>query len=134
MRYALLLSLVLVGGAAGAQQVVPAARGSAYGPETVITQASGGSLREWQRGPNKAGYLFVKNRTEQWYRVELTGPCQLDIPLDSLSYTTDVNGTFDRFSTLRVGRLPNQTCGIRSIRKSTPPAGRVGVARGRRGR
>lgn len=132
MRHFSLIALALLGAATPAlaqDAAIPSAPGQPYGPETVIPFASGGALREWQRGPNEAGYLFVKNRTDQWYRVELTGPCQLDRPLDTLSYTTDPVGNFDRFSRLRVARLPNQLCGVKSIRRSTPPPSRVGVAR-----
>lgn len=119
-----------VAASSGAQKsTMPTAAGQPYGSETVITFAGGGALREWQRGPNGAGHLFVKNRTEQWYRVELTGPCRLDRPLDTLSYTTDSNGVFDRFSRIRIAHLPGQLCGVRSIRRSTPPPSRVGTVR-----
>jgi hypothetical protein len=98
-----------------------AAPGTPYGPETTITFASNGNLREWTRGPNGAGILYVRDRQQRWYQVRTTGPCRLDRALDTLSYTTDPNGTFDRFSRLRVARLPNQNCGVQSIRRSTPP-------------
>ena len=96
------------------------------GTETVITFAGGGGLRDWQRGGVESDTLFVRDRTEQWYRVTLTGPCRFDRPQDTLSYTTDTAGTFDRFSQIRVARYPEQLCGVKSIRTSLPPAGRQG--------
>lgn len=96
------------------------------GTETVIPFAASGNLREWQRGGAQSDVLYVRDRTEQWYRVTLTGPCRLDQPLDTLSYTTDASGTFDRFSTIRVARFPQQTCGVQSIRTSLPPEGHQG--------
>ena len=96
------------------------------GQETVIPFAAGGNLREWQRGGAQSDTLFVRDRTEQWYRVTLTGPCRFDRPLDTLSYTTDPTGTFDRFSRIRVARYPEQLCGVKSIQFSLPPAGHQG--------
>jgi len=121
----ILFSLLALAQAAAAPVPVPTdlPPGTPIGPETVITFASNGNLREWTRGPNGAGILYVRDRTQRWYQVTLTGPCRLDRPLDTLSYTTDPNGTFDRFSRLRVARLPNQNCGVRTIRESTPPTG-----------
>jgi hypothetical protein len=98
---------------------------SQFGQETIITQAGGGSLREWQRG-DVPGVLYVRDRTEHWYRVTLTGPCRMDRPLDTLTYTTDPAGNFDRFSRVRLLRYPNTVCGVASIRTSAPPPGRAG--------
>lgn len=97
------------------------------GTETVITYASGGGLRQWQRGGVDNGILYVRDRREQWYQVTLTGPCRLDRALDTLTYTTDVNGTFDRFARVKVARYPEQTCGVKSIRTSLPPKGQPGA-------
>lgn len=119
MRYLLLLPLLAL--------TTPAvADPRPVGTETVISFAGGGNLREWQRGAPGSDDLYVRDRTEQWYKVTLTGHCRLDRTLDTLTYTTDPNGTFDRFSTLRVARYPQQTCGVKSIRTSLPPAGRPG--------
>lgn len=96
------------------------------GKETVIRFAGGGNLREWQRGGPVSDVLYVRDRTERWYKVTLTGPCRFDRPLDTLSYTTDPTGTFDRFSRIRVARFPDQSCGVKSIRTSLPPEGHQG--------
>jgi hypothetical protein len=97
------------------------------GKETVITNAGGGTLREWQAGPARSGIVYVRDRREQWYQVTLTGPCTTDTALDTLTYTTDVNGTFDRFSRIKVARYPNRICGISSIKTSLAPEGKVGL-------
>ena len=97
----------------------------AAGKETFISFASNGGLRDWQAGPDR-NIIYVRDRQEQWYRVALTGPCAT-YPLDTLTYTTDDNGTFDTFSTLRFARYPLTTCGVTSIRASTPPPGRPGA-------
>lgn len=103
-----------------------AADSEPIGKETVIRFAGGGNLREWQRGGPKSDVLYVRDRTERWYKVTLTGPCRFDRPLDTLSYTTDPTGTFDRFSRIRVARFPDQSCGVKSIRISLPPEGHQG--------
>ncbi|HEX8553550.1 MAG TPA: hypothetical protein VF695_02480 [Sphingomonas sp.] len=97
--------------------------GTPYGKPTIIRMAAGGNLRDWRRGPEGSDTLYVRDRTERWYQVTLTGPCEFQRPLDTLSYTTDPVGNFDRFSRLRVAFLPQQSCGVKSIRRSTPPAG-----------
>jgi len=120
----ILLSLLFAAQAVGTPAPpADAAPGTPFGPETQITFAGNGNLRDWQRGPDGGGVLYVRDRTERWYEVRLTGPCRLFRNLDTLSYTTDPNGTFDRFSRLRVASLPDQTCGVAGIRESTPPKG-----------
>ncbi|USU08496.1 hypothetical protein NF700_15745 [Sphingomonadaceae bacterium OTU29MARTA1] len=104
----------------------------AIGRETVIGFASGGGLRDWQAGPPNSGIVYVRDRTLRWYRVQLTGPCIKDRALDTLTYTTDPNGTFDRFSRVSLRRFPNQICGVRSIKTSLPPKGQPGAPRPRR--
>jgi hypothetical protein len=108
----------------------PAPPPPATGRETIITQAGGGALREWKRG-EVPGVLYVRDRTEHWYRVRLTGPCRMDRPLDTLTYTTDPNGNFDRFSRIRLLRYPDTSCGVASIMTSAPPPGRQGVKKPR---
>ena len=120
MRMLLLAPFALLAGPVPAQT-------PALGQETVITFAGGGALREWRRGGVDNGVLYVRDRNERWYQVTLTGPCRMDRPLDTLTYTTDVNGTFDRFSRIRLLRYPDTNCGVKSIRTSAPPPGRVGV-------
>ena len=99
------------------------------GPETTIQYASGGGLRDWQPGPPHSGIVYVRDRRLHWYQVTLTGPCVTDSALDSLHYTTDAIGQFDRFSRITVGRYPERTCGVTSIRASAPPPGQPGAAK-----
>ncbi|WP_174279143.1 DUF6491 family protein [Sphingomonas bacterium] len=121
MLFALALSLV----AGGSAQ----ARSRPLGAETTIPFASNGGLRDWQRGGAQSDALWVRDRTEQWYLVRLSGRCRFDFPLDTLIYTTDPSGIFDRFSTVRVGSEPYQVCGVRSIVASAPPPGHEGQGR-----
>lgn len=93
----------------------------AIGQETVISYAGNGGLRDWQRGGTISDLLYVRDRTDQWYAVRLSGRCHFYGSLDTLSYTTDVNGTFDRFSRISVSSSPGQVCGVTSIRTSLPP-------------
>jgi hypothetical protein len=97
------------------------------GKETVISFASGGGLRDWQAGAPDSGILYVRDRTQHWYQVTLSGPCVKNAVPDNMTYTTDINGTFDKFSMVQFGRYPNQTCGVTSIRTSTPPPGQPGA-------
>lgn len=126
----ILLSVLLAAqGAAAPPANLPS--GTAYGEPTVIRMASG-NLRDWRRGGRNSDILYVRDRTERWYKVTLTGPCQFQRPLDSLNYTTDPVGNFDRFSRLRVGFQPEQNCGVKEIRRSTPPADAPVDRKGRR--
>lgn len=107
----------------------PAFAADPLGKETVITNAGNGGLRNWQAGPARSGVLYVRDRTDRWYQVTLTGPCTTDTALDTLTYTTDPTGTFDRFSRVRVARYPNRICGVRSIKTSSAPKGQPPVHR-----
>ena len=112
-----------------------ASPGAAHGParvlgaETPIPCASGGGLRDWQAGLPRSGILYVRDRLEQWYQISLTGPCTTDAALDTLQYTTDVTGQFDRYSRVTVGRYPGRVCGVTGIRFSAPPPGQPGAAK-----
>lgn len=103
-----------------------AAQHRPIGTETTIAFAGNGGLRDWERGGVKSDILYVRDRTEQWYEVKLSGPCRFDLSTDTLLYSTDSNGIFDRFSTVRVASLPYQTCGVKSIVTSLPPRGHQG--------
>lgn len=116
----MLLSLLL---ASTLPQTAP--QHAPLGRETVITFAAGGTLRDWERGEAR-DILYVRDRNEQWYRITTSGPCPNLGGIDTLSYTTDGNGTFDRFSRLRFLRYPGVTCGVRSIVTSLPPPAKQG--------
>ncbi|AXJ94545.1 MULTISPECIES: hypothetical protein [unclassified Sphingomonas] len=101
------------------------------GKETSIPFASNGGLINWQSGPPDSGIIYVQDRTLRWYKVTLSGPCgQGAIDPLGLTYTTDPTGTFDQFSQVRIGRFPDQTCGVASIRTSGAPPGQPGAAKG----
>ena len=104
----------------------------ATGRETVITFAANGGLRHWTPGAPGSGIVYVRDRTERWYQIRLTGPCVQDRALDTLTYTTDNAGTFDRFSRVSVARYPGRVCGVTSIRASAAPPGEPGAPRPRR--
>lgn len=110
---------------AAAVIAAPAMGRPPIGKETVIPFASGGALREWQAGPED-GIVYVRDRNERWYRVVIKGPCATGTALETLSYTTNAIGTFDRFSRIRTPRFPGIVCGVASIRTSPPPIGRTG--------
>jgi hypothetical protein len=93
--------------------------------EIVISFAGNGGLRDWAFGPTR-DVLLVRDRTEHWYRVTTTGPCPNLGNLDTLTYTTDSNGTFDRFSRIRFLRYPNVTCGVKSIVATVAPPSKGG--------
>lgn len=115
------MSILLILAALQAPAALPA--GTPFGPETIINQVGGGGLRDWRPAPGRKDVLYVRDRTERWYQVTLTGPCErFRRNLDTLSYSTDAVGNFDRFSRLRLLSLPNQACGVKGIRRSTPPA------------
>ena len=124
------MSKSLITAAVAGLLALTASAGAQTYPDRPITMiipfAAGGNLREWQRGAPKSDTLYVRDRTEQWYRITLSGPCRFDRALDTLSYTTDPAGTFDRFSRLRVASYPQQSCGVKSIVTSLPPKGHQG--------
>ena len=96
------------------------------GVETTIAFASNGGLRDWARDPAQRDLLYVRDRTEHWYQVRLTGDCGANFSLDTLGYTTNNLGAFDLFSRISFLRQPNVVCGVKSIRTSLPPAGHQG--------
>jgi hypothetical protein len=95
--------------------------------QTVIVNASNGGIRDYQAGA--PGEVFLRDRTERWYRVALTGDC-LDSKTDqaALSFSTDTTGTFDRFSRVSSSRFPGRVCGVKSIVASPPPPGQPGAS------
>ena len=120
---------IVLGGALIAAIASPVAAKWQPGVETKITFASNGGLRDWEPGPPNSGIVYVRDRAEHWYQVTLSGPCVRDRALDRLTYTTDNTGTFDRFSRVKVGRFPDQVCGVEGIKTSLPPPSRRSLKR-----
>jgi len=112
---------------AGATSIAQAADHRPIGKTTTIPFAAGGGLRNWQVGAPGTNIVYVQDRRSQWYRVQLTGPCAESGDPGTLTYTTDTNGTFDRFSHVSAPRTsPDGSCGVVSIESSLPPRGQPG--------
>ena len=89
--------------------------------ETTISYAGNGGLRDWQRIEKEPRILYARDRAERWYRIAMTGPCGTRDASETIIYTTDSNGTFDRFSSISTARYPDQMCRVTSIRRTPPP-------------
>lgn len=88
--------------------------------ETKILNAANGGIRDYKSGA--PGILFLRDRTERWYRVQLTGDCLMSrTDLAALAFTTDTTGTFDLFSQVVSSNYPQRRCGVTSIVRSDPP-------------
>jgi hypothetical protein len=85
--------------------------------ETVIPY---GDVAQSVRGHGDV--LFVKDRDNRWYRLQLNVGCARDVTdVDALIF--DHHGSVqqvDRFTTIRIPRLLGN-CGIESIRESLAP-------------
>lgn len=85
--------------------------------ETTIAY---GEVQQVERGHGDV--LFVRDRTNQWYRLGLNqgclrGPIQFDrVVFDHVSPTSGI----DRFTMVRLPR-DLRSCAIQSIRASAPP-------------
>jgi|GEM_PF-1748302 len=101
------------------------------GVETAIVNVGNGGLRNWVSGEPGSDTMFVQDRRLRWYRVALTGNCVNRPGNDTVRYTTDVTGRFDRFSKISTLRQPTRVCGVTSIRTSAPPAGQPGAHKSR---
>lgn len=119
---------LLVTGTALAGCAAPMQRQREPTAETRITFASNGGIRNWEAGPPRSGVLYMQDRRLDWYRVKMSGLCIATKggPI-TVRYTTDANGTFDRFSTLSFPDFGDRTCGVESITRSPPPPGQPGA-------
>lgn len=86
------------------------------GVETVIQNASNGGIRAFEI--ESPSIVYLRDRRERWYRVELTGGCFWLTKLRTLSFDTDATGRFDRFSSVR---SEQHSCGVVSIKTSAAP-------------
>lgn len=91
--------------------------------ETVIHFAANGGISNIQPGPPRSNLVYLQDRRLQWYRVTLTDPCLPDRTLQTVTFTTDVSGTFDRFSRIGSLRFLGRVCGVTSIVESPAPPG-----------
>ena len=118
---AALASLTAVAAAAQTRQI---------GIETNIVDAGNGGIRNVEAGPPGSNLVYLQDRRLRWYAVKMSGPCLSDRALDTIGFSTDTTGTFDRFSQITSTRYPGRVCGVTSIVTSAPPPGQPGsVAR-----
>ena len=117
MRILHLLALagLVTAGAATAQPQRPAVR------SVSIPFAANGGLRDWQLDKADPASLFVRDRTNRWYHVKLSGPCPRYRSLDTMVYTTNPTGNFDTFSRVSFPGSGNIRCGVQFIERSAPP-------------
>lgn len=95
------------------------------GVETSIPFADHGGIRNWTNGPFGTNTLYVQDRRQLWYQVELSGPCANDSFL-TIAYETGATGHFDRFSRLWSTRDPQMRCSVLSVKTALPPEGQPG--------
>jgi Family of unknown function (DUF6491) len=87
----------------------PAAR------EVQIPFASQNILK-WQVVDNNT--VLIQDRGRRWYKATLWGNC-IDLSFSQrLSFVSNPNGTFDKFSSIRFG---DQRCPLRSLVATTAP-------------
>ncbi|QIG78815.1 hypothetical protein [Stakelama tenebrarum] len=100
---------------AAAQEALPGVSDE----ETTISFAADGGIRQIVKGHGDV--LFLRDRTERWYRVETSHGC-LDQYRESMTTIVDtgINNRFDRNSMLRIPQLAI-SCGVTSIRASEAP-------------
>ena len=112
-----LIAALVIGSLAVPAIAAPAHLAGISDEETTIPA---GGITQYHVG--KGDVMFVRDRVNQWYRLQLNEGC-LSNPLgsDSVSFGQDgASGRIDKFTQvrfLRDGRL----CGITSIRRSVPP-------------
>jgi hypothetical protein len=120
-----LLALAAAALAAPALAAPPAAPRPYSTEEVRIPFATFGGIRNFEADGTDAVYL--QDRARRWYHAELAGPCQ-ELPWAfGIGVDTRGSSTFDRFSTLIVGR---DRCQLTSLTRSGPPPKKH---RGRRG-
>jgi hypothetical protein len=119
-----MISLALLSLAALSATAASAAdRQRPIGKETSIPFANHHGLRDWEEGPSK-DVFYVQDYRNDWYRVELSGPCIGNMASLRVAYTTSPTGDFDRFSQVSSTDFPHMTCSVLSIKTSLPPPDR----------
>ncbi len=111
------LGALLFAGTASAAFVPPH-----VGEEAKIVFASRGGIQDWQADGDRG--IFLQDRHRQWYYARLMSPC-LNLPfVQRIGFDTRPNGTFDKFSAIRVSR---QSCPVTSVVLADPPHGKRGL-------
>lgn len=73
--------------------------------------------------PGKGDVLFVRDRVDRWYRVQLNEGClRGSAPVEGIAFEPGPGtGAIDRFSSVRIAAGLGRTCSIESIRRSSVP-------------
>jgi hypothetical protein len=73
--------------------------------------------------PGKGDVLFVRDRVDRWYRVQLNQGClRGSAPVEGLAFEPGpATGAIDRFTSVRIAAGLGRTCSIESIRRSAVP-------------
>ncbi len=83
---------------------------AASGREASIRFADHGGIHDYK--PVNDELLYVQSRDRSWYRVQLVGPCNgLNFAL-GIRFEPEPDGTFTRFSHVRVD---GQRCPVHSV-------------------
>ncbi len=107
--------------AAATTAPVTAAAGSAPADATPpaearIPFANHRGIYSWHVVDDKTVLIQAQNR--QWYKATLMTPC-FDLPFaNTIGFATNADGSFDRFSAIKLRR---QKCQLISLVKSDPP-------------
>jgi hypothetical protein len=117
------LILALAATAAGATAASAAQHQREIGKETSIPFASHHGLRDWSQGADQDEF-YVQDYRNDWYKVELSGPCIGNMASLRVAYTTGPGGSFDQFSRVFSTDFPEMTCSVTSIKTSLPPPDR----------
>ena len=117
---AMLLGAALLGACAAAPASAPLVGGNAYIPD-----AARGGIADYHVENERTVYL--RDRTNRWYRVELSANCPGLRFNPTINFSTDPIGNFDRsgYISTREAR-----CAVQSIDFSPAPADKGGPARG----
>jgi hypothetical protein len=84
--------------------------------EEVQIAFAGQNIWKWQVLDNNT--LLIQDRGRRWYKATLWGNC-ISLPFaQTISFVSNPNGTFDRFSSIRFG---GQRCPLRSLVATTAP-------------
>jgi hypothetical protein len=114
-------ALILAGffsvGAVAAVAADEAALPETPAPETQIPFASKGGIWSWRVVDNKT--VLIESRGRKWYKATLFSNC-INLPFsERMTFVPNASGSFDRFSTIRVG---SQRCPLSSlVATSAPP-------------
>ena len=108
--------LLILSAALAATAPALAADAAPRAPEATIVFADRNGIDDFRAYDELSIYLRARNG--QWYHATMVGFCPGLDKKPSLAYITNPDGTFDRWSTLRVNGRP---CAIDSLVESDAP-------------